>query len=122
MKFLTDENMPRNLAADISELGFQAQDVRDLGLRVRPDTEVMQMAIELDAILITRDRLFADPRSWPANFTAGVIFVSLDNKVSREVVTARILDLIQNRIPSSLLGAYTIVEMRRALSRPVRSR
>jgi Domain of unknown function (DUF5615) len=56
MKFLIDENMPRNLAADISELGFQAQDVRDLGLRARPDTEVMQMAIELDAILITRDR------------------------------------------------------------------
>ncbi len=122
MKFLVDENMPRNLAADISELGFQAQDVRDLGLRARPDTEVMQMAIELDAILITRDRLFADPRSWPEDFTAGVIFVSLDNKISVKVVTARILDVIQNRLPSSLLGAYTTVELRRALSRPVRSR
>jgi predicted nuclease of predicted toxin-antitoxin system len=122
VKFLVDENMPRFLAAEITALGFEAYDVRDLGLRARPDTEIMQMAIELDAILITRDRLFADPRSWPEAFTAGVMFVRLDNMVPVKVVVTRILDIIQNRLPNSLLGAYTMVELRRALSRPVRSR
>jgi predicted nuclease of predicted toxin-antitoxin system len=56
VNILVDENMPRSLAAAISALGFQADDVRDMGLRARPDTEVMQLAIELDAIIITRDR------------------------------------------------------------------
>ena len=32
MNFLVDENMPRNLAGAIVELGFSAQDVRDIGL------------------------------------------------------------------------------------------
>jgi len=70
VKFLVDENMPRSLATTISAFGFLAQDVRDMGLCGRPDTEVMQLAmtfgrsetIALDAIIITRDRGFADPR------------------------------------------------------------
>lgn len=114
--------MPRPLAAEILALGFQAQDVRDIGLRGRPDPEVMQAAIETDAIIITRDRRFADPRSWDDDFTAGIIFVRLSSDVPAKTVIAKILDLIENRLPSSLLGAYTTLEMSRALSRPVRSR
>jgi hypothetical protein len=37
-------------------------------------------------------------------------------------LVTKILDLIQNRLPTSLLGAYTTVELSRSLSRPVRSR
>jgi Domain of unknown function (DUF5615) len=122
VNFLVDENMPRSLAAAILALGFQADDVRDMGLRARPDTEVMQLAIELDAIIITRDRRFADPRGWPPEFTAGVIYVSLDSSVPATIITARILELIQNRQPKSLLGAYTTLDSRRSLSRPIRSR
>lgn len=122
MRFLVDENMPRSLATAISALGYPAQDVRDMGLRARPDTEVMQLAIELDAIIITRDRRFADPRGWPEEFIAGVIFINLDSRILAPVVIARILDLIQNRLPTSLLGAYTTVELSRSLSRPIRSR
>jgi Domain of unknown function (DUF5615) len=122
VNFLVDENMPRSLAAAISALGFQADDVRDMGLRARPDTEVMQLAIELDAIIITRDRRFADPRGWPQEFTAGMVYLSLDSSVPATIIIARILDLIQNRQPNSLLGAYTTVDSRRSLSRPIRSR
>ena len=56
MNFLVDENMPRTLAPQIASLGFSVQDVRDIGLRGRPDTEVMDAAIANDAIIITRDR------------------------------------------------------------------
>jgi predicted nuclease of predicted toxin-antitoxin system len=122
VNFLVDENMPRSLAAAILASGFAAQDVRDLGLRSRPDAEVMELAITLDAIIITRDRLFADPRSWPEEFTAGIIFVNLDNRTSTPGIITRILDLIQNRQPNSLLGAYTSIDSRRSLCRPVRSR
>jgi uncharacterized protein with PIN domain len=122
VNFLVDENMPRSLAAAISTLGFQSDDVRDMGLRARPDTEVMQLAIELDAIIITRDRRFADPRGWPPEFTVGVIYVSLDSSVPATIITARILNLIQTRPPKSLLGAYTTLDSRRSLSRPIRSR
>ncbi len=122
MKFLIDENMPRSLAGKIAELGFEVHDVRDIGLASHPDEEVMQAAIELDAIIITGDRRFADPRSWSDEFNSGVIFITLPEGTSAKVLISKIIDLIKDRHPDSLLGAYTVVELRRALSRPVRSR
>jgi predicted nuclease of predicted toxin-antitoxin system len=64
MNFLVDEKMPRTLAPQITELGFDVRDVRDIGLRARPDSEVMGAAIATDAIII-RDRGFANPKTWP---------------------------------------------------------
>lgn len=114
--------MPRSLAAQISKLGFTVQDVRDIGLRGHPDTEVMEAAIIADAIIITRDRGFADPRSWAEAFTAGVIFINLPDNTPTSIVNAKILELLANRLPVSLLGAFTTLEARRALSRPIRRR
>lgn len=122
MNFLVDENMPRSLAAKIAALGFAVQDVRDIGLAGYPDEEVMQVAIATDAIIMTGDRRFADPRSWPEAFTAGVIFITLPEGTSTRIVVTKILDLIQNRLPTLLLGAYTTVELSRSLSRPIRRR
>jgi predicted nuclease of predicted toxin-antitoxin system len=121
VNFLVDENMPRSLAGRIAELGFSVQDVRDIGLTAHPDEEVMQAAIATDAIIITADRRFADPRTWPEEFTAGVIFITLPEGTSTRIIVTKILELIQNRLPTSLLGAYTTVEMSRSLSRPIRS-
>jgi predicted nuclease of predicted toxin-antitoxin system len=89
LNFLIDENMPRSLVALIAVMGFSVQDVRDIGLRGQPDSEVFNAAIAADAIIITRDRGFTRERK---------------------------------RLPASLLGAVTIVELRRALSRIVRRR
>ncbi|MBE7382342.1 MAG: DUF5615 family PIN-like protein [Leptolyngbya sp. SIO1E4] len=114
--------MPRSLTPQIAALGFAVQDVRDIGLRGHPDSEVMEVAISADAIIITRDRGFADPRGWPKTFTAGVIFVNLPDYTPASTVNAKILDLLANRIPNSLLGSLTTVEPRRALSRLMRRR
>lgn len=122
MNFLVDENMPRSLAPEIAMLGFFVQDVLDIGLRGHPDEEVMEAAVSADAIIITRDRGLADPRSWPEAFSAGVIFVNLPDNTSASNVNAKILELLANRLPVSLLGALTTIEPRRALSRQVRHR
>lgn len=122
MNFLVDENMPRTLAPQIADLGFSVQDVRDIGLRARPDSEVMDEAIATDAIIITRDRGFANPKTWPTEFTAGMIFVDLPSNTPAKIVNARVLELIAKRLPVSLLGAITRVEQNRALSQIVRRR
>jgi predicted nuclease of predicted toxin-antitoxin system len=122
VNFLVDENMPRTLAPQITELGFNVQDVRDIGLRARPDSEVMDAAIATDAIIITRDRGFANPKAWPTEFTAGMIFVDLPSNTPAKIVNARVLELIAKRLPVSLLGAITRVEPTRALSQIVRRR
>ncbi len=73
MNFLIDENMPRSPAPQIAALGFNVEDVRDVGLRGQPDDKVWEAAAAADAIIITRDRGFAVPKDWPTAFTAGVI-------------------------------------------------
>jgi hypothetical protein len=122
LNFLIDENMPRSLAAQIMALGFTVQDVRDMGLRGRPDSDVFDAAIIADAIIITRDRGFIIERNWPAPFTAGVIFVHLPDDTPVSVINGKIVDLLAQRLSVSLLGAVTIMEPRRALSRTVRRR
>jgi predicted nuclease of predicted toxin-antitoxin system len=114
--------MPRTLAPQIAELGFNVQDVRDIGLRARPDSEVMDAAITTDSIIITRDRGFASPKTWPTEFTAGMIFVDLPSNTPAKIVNARVLELITKRLPVSLLGAITRVEPNRALSQIIRRR
>lgn len=114
--------MPRSLASQIEALGFLVRDVRDMGLRGRPDSEVIQAAIAADAIIITRDRGFADPRGWPSSFTAGAIFVNLPSNVSASAVNAKVINVLSNRVPTLLLGHLTTIETRRALSRLVRRR
>jgi predicted nuclease of predicted toxin-antitoxin system len=121
LNLLIDENMPRSLAAEIAALGFAVQDVRGIGLRGRPDSEIYGMATAVDAI-ITRDRGFTNERNWPTTFTAGVIFVNLPETTTATVINAKIMSLLNQRLPVSLLGAVTIVELRRALSRSVRRR
>jgi predicted nuclease of predicted toxin-antitoxin system len=122
LNFLVDENMPRSLAAQIAALGFNVQDVRDIGLKGHPDSEVMEAAISLDAIIITRDRGLADARTWPENFSAGAIFINLPDDAIGSTINSKVIELISQRLPESLLGALTTVEMRRALSRIVKRR
>ncbi len=122
MNFLVDENMPRTLAPKIAAMGFTVQDVRDIGLQGRPDNEVFEAAISSDAIIITRDRGFAIEKNWPDNFTSGVIFVNLPDDTAARVINAKITELLAQRLPVSLIGAVTFVELRRALSRTVRRR
>lgn len=122
MRFLVDENMPRSLVTEITTLGFAVEDVRDLGLQGLPDTKVFEAASASDAIISTRDRGFTFERTWPENFTAGVIFVNLPDSTPAKIINEKIRSLLVKRITTSLRGAVTIVEPQRALSKIVRRR
>lgn len=112
--------MPRSLAPRIATLGFTVQDVRDVGLRGATDTKISEKAIAADSIIITRDRDFANVKHWPLAFTAGVIFVNLPDDTPVSTINSKVTDLLAKRLPESLLGALTIVELHRALARSVR--
>jgi predicted nuclease of predicted toxin-antitoxin system len=122
MNLPIDENMPRSLAGDLSALGFDAQDARDIGLLGRSDEEVFRVAATMDAIIITRDRGFTYERNWPLDFTAGVIFVNLPDDTPSSVIKAKVATLLTKRLPESLLGAITFVEQQRAMSQILRRR
>ena len=122
MNVLVDENMPRSLVTEIAALGVAVQDVRDIGLSGEPDSAIFDAATSMDAIIITRDRGFTIGANWPAAFTAGVVFVSLPDGYTASQINTTVIRLLSRRKPESLLGAITVVEHSRALSRRVRQR
>jgi predicted nuclease of predicted toxin-antitoxin system len=122
MNLLIDENMPRPLAGELLALGFSARDARDIGLLGHSDEEVFRVATAIVAIIITRDRGFTYEKNWPSDFTAGIIFVNLPDDTPASIVKAKVTNLFTQRLPESLLGAITFIELQRALSQIVRRR
>jgi predicted nuclease of predicted toxin-antitoxin system len=53
--FLVDENLPRLLAPRLRATGYQAQDVREVGLGTHPDADVWHYAQAQTRTLITQD-------------------------------------------------------------------
>jgi len=87
--FLVDENLPRSLSRLLRASGFGVSDVRDLGLRGRPDPEVLQAAISLSAILLTEDVAFGS-RIWKEGRGRGVVLIRLPS----ETPTRDLSDLV----------------------------
>jgi predicted nuclease of predicted toxin-antitoxin system len=79
--FLIDENLPRFLAAELRSAGFQAQDVRDLGLRGKPDLEILEFSLAQGSVLITGDVGFASLLRSRPQFP-GMIVARLPNEWS----------------------------------------
>ena len=60
MKFLVDADLPKSTARIIAEAGFEAKDVRNIGLGQSEDTEIVNYAQEKRCIIITRDLGFGE--------------------------------------------------------------
>lgn len=58
MRFLVDAQLPPELATWLMAEGHEAQHVAGLGMSSAPDPEVWQKALELQAVLITKDADF----------------------------------------------------------------
>jgi predicted nuclease of predicted toxin-antitoxin system len=65
MRFLVDEDLPRSAALNLRQAGHQADHVRDVGLRGRPDREVFQWAQDHQPVLVTGDMGFASTVAFP---------------------------------------------------------
>jgi predicted nuclease of predicted toxin-antitoxin system len=99
--FLVDENLPRSLAPRLRKVGLEVRDVRDEGLRGRPDPEILEFAVSHGLILITSDLGFGSllrsfpscrglviarlPDDWPAS--------AIDDAVERALVRLSEQDL-----------------------------
>lgn len=106
--FLADENLPRLLAPRLRAAGYQAEDVRDVGLGAHPDADVWRYAQAQARTLITQDGDFADIRAYAAPH-AGIVIVDLPDRLS---ITARIqliLDALASLAGQSLANAVVTI-------------
>lgn len=84
MKAIIDEDLPRKLSESLRNLGWEVKDVRDIGLRGRPDKEIISFAKESKAVLFTSDRDFLNIFKYPPKKYYGIVVLNFPNEVSTE--------------------------------------
>ncbi len=77
MRIKLDENLPSSLAAELTELGHNADTIVQEGLGGVNDTEVLQAAIANDRFLVTHDLDFSDVRKFQPGRHPGILVVRL---------------------------------------------
>ncbi len=82
MKFLVDAQLPPALARALSDAGYDAQAVRELGLREAEDGTIWNHAVAHQAAIITKDQDFAD-RSIVGAPSPVIIWLRIGNTSNR---------------------------------------
>ena len=109
MTFVIDENLPRSLAPALQGAGYNAKDVRDHGLRGKPDAEVFAFAQAQTAVLITADLGFGNVGQFPLDSHHGIILVRLPEELPAATRVAEILSAIENLQARSLTRTLVII-------------
>lgn len=112
MRFLVDASLPRSAAIVLQQLGHDAVDVRDIGLRSGSDDVIAAHARTHQQALVTRDFDFADIRNYPPSDYSGIIVLQLPD----DAPAAQVVDLLERfaRRPDWLArvgGRLAIVEL-----------
>jgi len=109
MTFVIDENMPRSLAAALQSSGYTVKDIRDHGLRGKPDADVFAFSQEQKAVRITADLGFGDVGQFPLDSHHGIIVVRLPDELSISSRVAQIQSTITSLQGRSLTHTLVII-------------
>jgi predicted nuclease of predicted toxin-antitoxin system len=118
-KFLMDADMPRSSAAVVRSLGFDVQDVRDLGMRYARDQEIIDYALNADRVVITRDLDYGEIIRYPQH--PGAIILRLPTGFVASEVNEALLKFLSSAKNDVLQQAIIIVELGRYRRRPLRA-
>ena len=116
MKFLIDENMPKEVAQFLQQHGHNAKSVAaDASLRGAKDPKIMQVCDDNGYILITGDHDFMNVKEYPPQGHNGIIVLHLTSrsKPAQLVAMERLLTFMTNERKSPkgqlwiVTGRYT---------------
>ena len=108
--FLVDEDLPRSLVSVLVEAGFQAHDVRDVGLRGKSDAEVFAYAVANGLALISGDLGFASLLEFPLGSHSGIIIARLPNQTPITELNRAVADAIDAVGAADIFGNLVIIE------------
>lgn len=111
LRFLVDEDLPRSTAHALREAGYEAEDVRDLGLSGHTDREVFERAQSLSAAVLSGDSDFANILLFPPGSHAGIVVSRVPDDVSTDTLNRELLAGIKQLDEDELRGALVIVEI-----------
>ncbi|MFB6158275.1 MAG: DUF5615 family PIN-like protein [Candidatus Nanohalobium sp.] len=119
MDFLIDENLPNSLSEELRDHGFEAENIRELDRKGDPDSEVFNVALENDAVLITRDLEFGSPEHYDTGKYEGLLIVRLGVSLKAEKLVSKTVDAIEEIGFEDLKSSITVLESGRYRTREI---
>ncbi len=110
LRFLTDEDVPRSTARVLRDAGFDAVDVRDVGLRGKSDADVFAYAQKEARILITCDMGFSNILNYPPSQVHGMMVVRVPDSEPIDIFNREVLKAVQE-VGEHLLHHLAIIEV-----------
>ena len=107
--FVIDEDMPRNTASVLRAAGYDAVDVREVGLQSRPDQEIFEYAQTNQRVIVTADKDFSNELVFPPPLHVGIIVLRLPNKMSIQATNDELLNALSKLAGMSLASTLVIV-------------
>lgn len=92
--FVIDEDLHKSIASVFKELGLDVFDVRDMGLRGKPDREIFQWAQKKNAVLVSGDLGFANIVEFPRH--KGMIILRFPNEMPTDVINKELKRLLKD--------------------------
>ncbi len=121
-KFLVDEDVPRTTARVLRQAGFDATDVRDVGLGGCDDSEIYKYAQEHGFTLISCDMGFSNLLQYPLGEHFGLIIVRIPDEVSVSRFDQEVLKALSSVAAEEIAGNMLIIEIGRVRIRAQRVR
>lgn len=121
MRLKLDENLPHDLAAAVTERGYDVHTVADEDLPGRSDPVVVHAATREDRMVLTLDRGVGDLRHYPPGSHAGIVVLRPTSQ-DPDTILKLVERLLQTQPLEQLAGCVAIVEPQRIrIRRPDRT-
>ena len=111
MKGIIDEDLPRKLSESLKSLGWEIKDIRDTGLRGKPDKEIIGFAKECEAVLFSSDKDFANVLKYPPKEYFGIVILDFPNEVSTEFLIKETEKALAKISSEDFKGSLIIIEL-----------
>ncbi|OGW28894.1 MAG: hypothetical protein A2X59_09135 [Nitrospirae bacterium GWC2_42_7] len=110
IKFVIDEDMPRSTAKILRANGYEALDVRDVGLRGKSDNEVFKFAQQEKAVILTGDLGFGNLLHFPVGSHSGIVIAHFPNEISTLELNNQIIKAFATLTQIDFTGNLIIIE------------
>ncbi len=112
-RYLVDEDLPRSLARRLRDAGFDAVDVRDVGLRGASDESVLMRAVQETRAVLTADVGFGNILRFPLGEHAGIILIRLPDELSASDLVSSVLAALSLLNEESVAGSVVTINASR---------
>lgn len=114
--------MPRSTAKALYEAGYEALDVRDVGLRGAKDREILAYAFQNKMTIITADVGFGNLAYLGPVEHSGIILLRLSSELPVKTVNEILLSALSNLSSGEITGSIVVVDQDKVRIRPKNKR